>query len=304
MFDLNCNSLRIPQSTTFADAQSIITTASATMDDHNVKDIDSASNPKDSYNIPTGQAPIMEDLKIIDPDSSLTPTSEIEEPPVFMKIFLGDPARNVDNTNNSLNPATDANAPATPNVKPANTATTNDASIPSPPKPLCVICARPTKYTCQPCLSSVDSQGNPSPTHYCTRKCQNEHYGNSHKHQCQSSMDRRQLFRIGALVQETFYELTRVMWYDGIAEVGKIDSMEGDQMDDGAEVLLKRYKKHDGVDFPLFPKRMFLDLEKSVEQAVLTTAAGNGAVVSELLGELVKQKGVYGLASDTARLTS
>lgn len=76
------------------------------------------------------------------------------------------------------------------------------------------------------------------------------------------------------------------MWYDGIAEVKKIEHMEGD---DGAELLLKRFKKHDGVDFPTSPKDVFQ--EELDEKAVLATSAGNGAIVCVLLDNLVQ--GVY-----------
>jgi hypothetical protein len=65
-----------------------------------------------------------------------------------------------------------------------------------------------------------------------------------------------------------------------------------------AELLLQRYKKHDGPDFPAFPKELFQ--EERDEQAVLATSASAGTIACDFMEELLrgmycstKRPGVY-----------
>lgn len=153
----------------------------------------------------------------------------------------------------------------------------------------CANCGNSTAQRCGGCAEGTDDHGNASPTYYCSAECQSDHWKLGHKLQCRLAIDRRQLFKIGSLVQWAFYASSKAIWYDGIAEVKKIKHTEGD---DGAELLLERYKKHDGVNFPAFPKDVFQ--EERDEQAVLATSASNGAIVCLLLDDLVQ--GMYWLS--------
>lgn len=87
-------------------------------------------------------------------------------------------------------------------------------------------------------------------------------------------------------MQWAFYASTKAMWSDGITDVEKVEDT------DGAQLGVKRYLKHDLLDFPSFPESGFSGygggLEEGDEQAVLAACARHGAIVCGLLDELVK----------------
>lgn len=63
-------------------------------------------------------------------------------------------------------------------------------------------------------------------------------------------------------------------------------------VEDGVEVHLWRYKKHDDPDFPEFPAGHLPGydgaLEERDEQSVLAASASNAAIVCGLLSDLVR----------------
>lgn len=88
----------------------------------------------------------------------------------------------------------------------------------------CANCGAPATLRCGGCVEGLDSNGDPSSTYYCIQKCQKDHRM-IHKNDCKLAIDRRQLYRIGALVQHAFYVGTKAMWYDAILEARKIDAV-------------------------------------------------------------------------------
>jgi hypothetical protein len=167
----------------------------------------------------------------------------------------------------------------------------------------CAKCVARATQLCGRRAEGVDHDGDPSPTWYCSRECQADHR-DSHKIQCKLAIDRRQLFQIGALVQHAFYASTKVLWYDEILEVRKIDPFE----DDSAQVYLCRRNVRDGPDFPVFPVGALTanggTLEERDEQAVLAASVSIGNVVSGLLKKLVEGKQVLSGRIELQTLTS
>jgi hypothetical protein len=178
---------------------------------------------------------------------------------------------------------TDSTMPSTP--KDGTRETFDDPRVHAQvtPEHDCAHCGKPAGHRCARCAEGVDEHGNASSTYYCGAKCQTLDWKQTHQSQCGLAIDRRQLFRIGSLVQWAFYECSRVLWYDGITEVKKLEPMN---QSDNAELLLQRYKKHDSLDFPTFPKKLFE--EERDEQAVIAISASNGSIVCALLYELLK----------------
>lgn len=160
---------------------------------------------------------------------------------------------------------------------------------PATPTNNCANCGSHASQCCPRCAEGLDANGNLSTTYYCGQDCQREHWTKTHETQCKLAVDRRQLFRIGRLVQWAFYASTKAMWYDQILDINKIEHVNGD---DGAQLHLWRSKKHDAQDFPMFPTREIAGyggvLGEHDEQAVLATSISTGAIVCEMLDELVK----------------
>ena len=155
----------------------------------------------------------------------------------------------------------------------------------------CIKCEARATLVCSRCAEGFDDNGDRSPTWYSSRECQIDHR-EFHKIQCKLAIDRRQLFRIGVLVQHAFYASTKAFWYDEILEVRNIEPVE----DDGAQVYLCRRNDHNCPDFPVFPAEVLAanggTLEERDEQAVLAASVLTGNVVSGLLKKLVEGKQV------------
>jgi hypothetical protein len=161
---------------------------------------------------------------------------------------------------------------------------------------VCANCGSPATRRCLGCISDADEQGNadePS-TYYCDKNCQSENW-KIHQPQCKLAVDRRQLFRLGRLVQWAFYRSIKAMWYDRILEVKRTRDTEAD---DGAQLQLWRCKKHDLSNFPAFAEGSFSNvygekLEEYDKQAVLATSACTGAIVCGLMRQLVEGESQY-----------
>ena len=115
--------------------------------------------------------------------------------------------------------ARDASSAATGST-PTTSKTTGNASK----HHKCANCGARATLRCGGCVEGLDGNGDPSSTYYCNQKCQKDHRM-THKNDCKLAIDRRQLYRIGALVQHAFYVGTKAMWYDAILEARKIDAV-------------------------------------------------------------------------------
>lgn len=85
----------------------------------------------------------------------------------------------------------------------------------------CANCGERATDRCGGCAEGLDGNGEPPSTYYCSQTCLKGHR-ETHKGICKLAIDRRQLFRIGALVQCAFYTGTKAMWYDEILELRKL----------------------------------------------------------------------------------
>jgi hypothetical protein len=166
------------------------------------------------------------------------------------------------------------------------------ANVSLDPSHDCANCGNIAKQRCTGCIRDVNDQSNDGPptTYYCSGDCQGDHWKTTHKTQCALAIDRRQLFRIGRLVQWVFYACTKAMWYVHIMQVVKTRDTE---VIDGAQLELWRRKRHDRSDFPVFMDAKFNNiydekLEERDKQAVLATSARTGPIVRRFLNELVK----------------
>ena len=68
----------------------------------------------------------------------------------------------------------------------------------------------------------MDRNGDPHPTDYCTKVCQNAHQY-EHELQCRLANDWKQLYRAGDLLQKMFYSNRELMFATVVARVEKID---------------------------------------------------------------------------------
>lgn len=148
---------------------------------------------------------------------------------------------------------------------------------------LCANCGGPGSSLCTGCADGIDMHGDISTTLYCSNDCQREHWAAAHKAQCRLSIDRRQLYRIGALLQWAFYGARKTVWYDEITRV------EQDGQDDDAKLLVWHAQKQDPSRFSAFPHEV-LDDERDKRAVLAGMAAGTPgvAMVSGLLLELLK----------------
>lgn len=155
----------------------------------------------------------------------------------------------------------------------------------------CANCGSLAKKRCTGYDHGVERDGTKSPpTYHCSKYCQRYHWAKTHHHECKLAIDRRQLFRIGRLVQWAFYAAIKAMWSEGIVDVEEIEYTGGAPL----RVKCYNYKTHDQPDFPSFPESGFNfkgyggGLGEADKQAVLAKSARNGNVVCGLLDELVR----------------
>jgi hypothetical protein len=172
----------------------------------------------------------------------------------------------------------------------ASQATETTTSQPTPVKAdevttdKCANCAGPASLRCTRCADGVDVYGRKSPTIYCSTSCQRQHWA-VHKLECRPSVDRRELYKIGSLLQWSFYGGRKAMWHE---DIGRVKKIEQTGEDNEAKLLVwrdksKNYSRH---TFPAFPHSL-LDQEHD-EQALLAHEAPGVPMVTGLLIELVK----------------
>jgi len=165
-------------------------------------------------------------------------------------------------------------------------------AAPRPPTPFidereitgnCAACARPANHRCVHCAKGVDIYGKTSQTLYCGQECQSKHW-TAHETECKLAVDRRNLYRIGSLLQWSFYAGRKAAWHEDIGRVEKIEQAS----DDNKTKLLVEVKDSPGLVFPEFPESLF-DEERD-EQAVLAHEAPGVILVANLMIELMEGK--------------
>jgi hypothetical protein len=147
----------------------------------------------------------------------------------------------------------------------------------------CAVCKSTAALLCPNCATGRDARGQECKTYYCSKACQTKDWAAHHKLECKVAVDRRQLFRIGSLVQEAFYQSSKDIWFHGISKVEKNEHLE---TEDGPRLLVWRGERQDGIDFPAFPDDL-IDEERD-ERAMLASATSAVNTISSLVDDLVE----------------
>jgi hypothetical protein len=147
----------------------------------------------------------------------------------------------------------------------------------------CAVCKGTAALLCPNCATGLDAHGQESKTYYCSKACQTKDWAAGHKLECKVAVDRRQLFRIGSLVQEAFYQSSKDIRFHGISKVKKTEHLE---TEDGPRLLVWRGERQDSIDFPAFPDDL-IDEERD-ERAMLASATSAVNTMSSLVDDLVK----------------
>jgi hypothetical protein len=148
----------------------------------------------------------------------------------------------------------------------------------------CAVCTQPAPHRCSGCVGGRDTSGKERQISYCSKECQRQHWIDGHKLECKASVERRQLFRIGEIMQWMFYCNREYVWHDDIEQIHHGGECETDE---GGHLVVQLDASDEGsftkIPADLFPK----EREK---RAVLVACAGKTAVASmaELLATLIK----------------
>jgi len=149
----------------------------------------------------------------------------------------------------------------------------------------CAVCKDTAALLCPNCATGLDVHGQERKTYYCSKVCQAKDWDAGHKLECKVAIDRRQLFRIGSLVQEAFYQSSKDIWFHS---VGKFKKIEQPETEDGPRLLVWLSERSDGPDFPSFPDDLVKD--KRDERAMLASATSAVITMSAFVADLVKGK--------------
>lgn len=148
----------------------------------------------------------------------------------------------------------------------------------------CEVCKEAAALLCPNCATGLDAHGQERKTYYCSKPCQAKDWAAGHKPECKVAIDRRQLFRIGSLVQEAFYQSSKAIWFHDFTKVKRIERTE---RDDGPRLLVWCGEGQGGADFPAFPDDLFE--EDRDERATLASATAV-TIMSALVEDLVTGK--------------
>jgi hypothetical protein len=147
---------------------------------------------------------------------------------------------------------------------------------------VCANCGGESKHRCAGCEEGVDRHGKHSPSFYCGKKCQQDHWYISHKANCKAANDRKQLYRAGVILQPVFETWRRLGWVENVQEVKWTGQ-------DGRGKLLVRVGDPEANQvYHAFPEEVLPD--QRAKQALLAHKAGLSAVkiMSSMLGELLE----------------
>ena len=147
----------------------------------------------------------------------------------------------------------------------------------------CAVCKEGAALLCPNCATGLNAHGQARKVYYCGKVCQAKDWDAGHKLECKVAVDRRQLFRIGSLVQKVFYQSSKSIWFHGVDKVKKIEHPE---TEDGPRLLVWLSERSDGPDFPAFPDHLIKD--KRNERAMLASAASAVIMMSSFMADLVK----------------
>jgi len=147
------------------------------------------------------------------------------------------------------------------------------------------VCKETAELICPNCATGLDPHGIARTIYYCGKACQAKDWAAGHKLECKVAIDRRQLFRIGSIVQETFYQSSKAIWFHDVRRVKNIEHAE---RGDDPRLLVWRGNGQGGVDFPAFPRNLVK--EERDERAMLASAISAVFVMDSLVGDLVSVK--------------
>lgn len=149
---------------------------------------------------------------------------------------------------------------------------------------ICANCGGAPKNRCAGCAEGVDCHGKHSPTYYCGKKCQQEHWQASHKTECKAANDRKALYRAGGILQPVFEAVRRLTWFDNILEA----NWDGDG--EQRKLVVRFGEMITGADFHKFQDDLLPD--EQAKKALLADGAGMVALptMSSVLRLLLQGK--------------
>jgi len=136
----------------------------------------------------------------------------------------------------------------------------------------CSNCGGSPQHRCTGCAEGVDRHGNHSPTFYCGKECQQEHWKATHKSDCKAANDRKVLYRAGAILQPVFEASRRFTWFDNILEA------DWDGEDEQRKLVVRFGKMITGRDFHKFQDDLLPD--EQAKKALLVDGSGWEAVAT------------------------
>jgi len=132
----------------------------------------------------------------------------------------------------------------------------------------CAQCGASATKVCAGCLYGVNTHGAVlPPVHYCTQKCQKEHWRAGYEGACKLAKQRKQLYAAGKLIQAQYYELRRASFDVPIFKVK--------QSNNGQLFVFAAYSEpEDDVSIPFLEQLFTSENEK---KAILVWCACNDA---------------------------
>jgi hypothetical protein len=146
----------------------------------------------------------------------------------------------------------------------------------------CANCGGAPSSRCAGCEEGVDRHGKHSPTFYCGKKCQQEHWHMAHKADCKAANHRKQIYRAGVILQPVFETLRLFGWVENVQEV-KCTGQDG-----RGKLLVSVGDPDPNQFYHAFPEEVFPD--QRAKQVLLAHKAGQSAVkiMSSMLGQLLQ----------------
>ena len=147
----------------------------------------------------------------------------------------------------------------------------------------CAVCKEAADSFCPNCATGVDVHGITRTIYYCGKACQTTDWAAGHKLECKVAIHRRQLFRIGSIVQEAFYQSSKAIWFHDVTRVKNIEHVE---RGDDPGLLVWRGNGQGGFEFPAFP--MDLVTEERDERAMLASTISAVVIMDSLVGDFIR----------------
>lgn len=151
----------------------------------------------------------------------------------------------------------------------------------------CTFCDKPVITRCAGCRDPKYNDSD-APTYYCGKTCQRKDWP-AHKKRCQAVQARKQLFKAGELMHETYLAIRAEVFGRPVASAAWAESGR----------LILRNGPDNQLAFP-GPIANWLDCDPTMKRTILSSQ-GNGPYCGDLLSDLVCQLGLTALKGKQTR---